>query len=84
MQLGIGQVKQLLSLVGGSGGNESGGIQSGIKNAVLSKAITTIKRKFDSNPTDECLQECTDELNGVLGRFSGMLGDDLGFLSRFL
>ena len=78
MQLGAGQVKQLLSMVGGG----QGGGQSGIKNVMLGRALEQVKRKFDANPTEECLQECTREVNGILGRLSSVLGDDLPFLSR--
>ena len=108
MQLGIGQVKTLLSLLNGGGGNASGGLGSllgggnqsggrlgallgggnnaegGIKNAMLSSTLSNIAQKFNSNPTDECLKECTDELNGVFGKFSNILGDDFNFLSKFL
>jgi len=100
MQLGLGQVKTLLSLVNGGGNNNTNGgsglgalgsllgggnnAEGGIKNAMLSSAIGKISQKFNSNPSDECLKECTDELNGVLSKFSNVLGDDFNFLSKLL
>jgi len=103
MQLGLGQVKTLLSLVNGGGnqsnesGQSGGGLgvlgsllgggnnaEGGIKNAMLSSALTKVAQKFNSNPTDECLKECTDELNGVFSKFSNVLGDDFNFLSKLL
>ena len=123
MQLGLGQVKTLLSLVNGddNGSNNSNGgglgalgsllgnqsgqsspsatggglgalgsllgggnAEGGIKNAILSSVLTKIAQKFKSNPSDECLKECTDELNGVLSKFSNVLGDDFNLLSKLL
>ena len=81
MQLGAEQVKQLLSMVGGGQG---GAEQAGIKNVVLGKVIGQVKQKFDSNPTDECLAECTKEINGVLGKFSSLLGDDFLKITNML
>jgi len=108
MQLGLGQVKTLLSLVNGGDNqsnqsgqpNQSGtggglgalgsllgggnNVEGGIKNAMLNAALSKITQKFNSNPTDECLKECTDELNGVLSKFSNVLGDDFNLLSKLL
>lgn len=81
MQLGAEQVKQLLSMVGGGQG---GAEQAGIKNAVLNKVLSSVKQKFDANPTDECLKECTKEINGVLGKFSSLLGDDFSKITNML
>ena len=82
MQLGSAQVKQLLSMVGGGG--QGGGVLSAVKNPMLNKVIGQVKQKFDANPTDECLEECTQEINGVLGRFSSLLGNDFSAITNLL
>ena len=81
MQLGTAQVKQLLSMVGGGG---QGGALSAIKNPMLGKVIGQVKQKFDANPTDECLEECTNEINGVLGKFSSLMGNDFSAITNLL
>jgi len=77
---GGGGLGALGSLLGGGGNNAEGGI----KNAMLSSTISKIAQKFSANPSDECLKECTDELNGVFSKFSNVLGDDFNFLKKFL
>jgi len=74
MQLNLGQVKKLLEF-GGS---------TGIKQTVLNTALTRLRRTYEEDPCQETLEKCTGEINGILGRFSSILGDDFNLISKII